>query len=76
MAKDMHTEREKMLESSKQIPTLTKAAQNFPKGIQIAKRRFKFSSLTQTCTTLCNPMKRSTPGLPVQLPEFTKTHVH
>ena len=35
-------------------------------------------SVTQSCPTLCNPMKRSTPGLPVrhQLPEFTETHVH
>ena len=30
------------------------------------------------CLTLCNPMNRSTPGLPVhhQLLEFTQTHVH
>ena len=30
------------------------------------------------CPTLCDPMNRSTPGLPVhhQLPEFTHTHVH
>ena len=36
------------------------------------------SSVTQLCPTLCNPMNRSTPGLPVhhQLPEFTETHVH
>ena len=35
-------------------------------------------SVTQSCPTLCDPMNRSTPGLPVhhQLPEFTKTHVH
>ena len=33
---------------------------------------------TQLCLTLCHPMNRSTPGLPVphQLPEFTQTHVH
>ena len=39
---------------------------------------FQFSSVTQSCPTLCNPMNRSTPGLPVhhQLPEFTHTHVH
>ena len=39
---------------------------------------FQFSSVTQSCPTLCNPMNRSTPGLPVhhQLPEFTQTHVH
>ena len=38
----------------------------------------QFSSVTQLCPTLCNPMNRSTPGLPVhhQLPEFTQTHVH
>ena len=37
-----------------------------------------FSSVTQSYQTLCNPMDRSTPGLPVyhQLPEFTKTPVH
>ena len=38
----------------------------------------KFSSVTQSCPTLCDPMNRSTPGLPVhhQLLEFTQTHVH
>ena len=37
-----------------------------------------FSSVTQSCPTLCDPMNCSTPGLPVhhQLPEFTQTHVH
>ena len=36
------------------------------------------SSVAQLCPTLCDPMNRSTPGLPVhhQLPEFTQTHVH
>ena len=38
----------------------------------------QFSSITQSCPTLCDPMNQSTPGLPVhhQLPEFTQTHVH
>ena len=38
----------------------------------------QFSSVTQSCLTLCNPMNHSTPGLPVhhQLLEFTQTHVH
>ena len=38
----------------------------------------QFSSVTQSCPTLCDPMNRSMPGLPVhhQLPEFTQTHVH
>ena len=37
-----------------------------------------FSSIAQLCPTLCDPMNRSTPGLPVHLhlPEFTQTHVH
>ena len=39
---------------------------------------FQLSSVAQSCPTLCDPMNRSTPGLPVhhQLPEFTQTHVH
>ena len=39
---------------------------------------YTISSVAQSCLTLCNPMNRSTPGLPVhhQLPEFTQTHVH
>ena len=38
----------------------------------------QFSSVAQSCPTLCNPMNCSTPGLPVhhQLPEFTQTHIH
>ena len=38
----------------------------------------QFSSVAQSCPTLCDPMNRSTPGLPVhhQLPEFTQTHAH
>ena len=35
-------------------------------------------SVAQSCPTLCDPVNRSMPGLPVhhQLPEFTQTHVH
>ena len=38
----------------------------------------QFSSVAQSCPTLCDPMNRSTPGLPVHhhLPEFTQTRVH
>ena len=38
----------------------------------------QFSSVAQSCPTLCDPVNRSMPGLPVhhQLPEFTQTHVH
>ena len=44
-------------------------------------RRFssvQFSSVAQSCPTLCDPMNRSTPGFPAhhQLPELTQTHVH
>ena len=41
-------------------------------------RSDQIRSATQSCPTLCDPMNRSTPGLPVhhQLPEFTQTHVH
>ena len=37
----------------------------------------QFSSVAQSCLTLCDPMNRSTPGLPVhhQLPEFTQTYI-
>ena len=38
----------------------------------------QFSSVTQSCPTICEPMNCSTPGLPVhhQLLEFTQNHVH
>ena len=43
-----------------------------------SQRGAQFSSVTQSCPTLCDPMNRSTPGLPVHhhLPEFTQIHVH
>ena len=47
----------------------------YPPAINIP---VQFSSVAQLCLTLCDPMNRSTPGLPVhhQLPEFTQAHVH
>ena len=38
----------------------------------------QFSSVAQSCLTLCDPMDCSIPDLPVhhQLPEFTQTYVH
>ena len=41
-------------------------------------RSDQIRSVAQSCLTLCDPMNRSTPGLPVhhQLPEFTQTYVH
>ena len=46
-------------------------------GFTVQFSSLQFSSVTQPCPTLCNPMDRSTPGLPVhhQLPEFTQTQV-
>ena len=42
------------------------------------KTEVQFSSVAQRCPTLCDPMNRSMPGLPVhhQLPEFAQTHIH
>ena len=49
-----------------------------PLRTQLMDPSVQFSSFTQSCLTLCDPMNRSTPGLPVphQLPEFTQIHVH
>ena len=48
------------------------AAEDWPRAIS------SVQSIAQLCPTLCDPMNRSTPGLPVhhQLPESTQTHVH
>ena len=47
-----------------------KLVSHFPRFYSV-----QFSSVAQSCLTLCDPMNRSTPGLPVhhQLPEFTQT---
>ena len=44
-----------------------------PKNAQV-----QFSSVAQSCPTLCDPMNHNTPGLPVQqqLLESTQTHIH
>ena len=44
----------------------------------LRKNVIQFSSVAQSCPTLCDPMNCSTPGLPVhhQLPESTQAHVH
>ena len=49
----------------------------FLSSLQI-KTSDQIRSVAQSCPTLCDPMNRSTPGLPVhhQLPEFTQTHNH
>ena len=47
-------------------------------GYSLTLSSLQFSSVTQSCSTLCDPMDHSTPGLPVhhQLPELTQTPVH
>ena len=49
-----------------------------PVNISNGVPKFPFSSVTQSCLTLCNPMNHSMPSLPIYhlLPEFTQTHVH
>ena len=49
-----------------------------PDSVSFYSCSVQFSSVAQLCLTLCDPMNRSTPGLPVhhQLPKFTQTHVH
>ena len=48
-----------------------------PPTIERGLSNFQFSSVAQSCPTLCDPLNRSTPGLPIhhQLPEPTQTHV-
>ena len=51
--------------------------QTFRLFFKISLFQIQFSSVAQSYPTLCDPMNRSMPGLPVhhQLPEFTQTHV-
>ena len=57
---------------SQKKKSLTKVLQN------ISKSNNQFSSVAQSCTTLCSPMDCSMPGFPIhhQLPELAQTHVH
>ena len=47
-------------------------------NIHMPRNEAQFSSVTQSCPTLCDPVDFSTPDLPVhhQLPDFTQTHAH
>ena len=57
---------------------LLKMLSSEPSASQDSNIKDHFSSVTQSCPTLCDPMNCSTSGLPFhhQLPEFTQTHVH
>ena len=56
----------------------TDGQQTHEKMLNIAHYSVQFSTVAQSCPTLCDPMNLSMPGLLVhhQLPEFTQTHVH
>ena len=60
--------------------SLNSSTERLPTTVMLKKAfsSVQFSSVTQLCPTLCDPMNRSTPGLPVHhhLPEFTQIHVH
>ena len=60
------------------VSFLLKKKKTFNISFRIGFSSVQFSSVTQSCPTLCNPMNCSTPGLPVhhQLLEFTQTHAH
>ena len=51
-------------------------SESFHKPLILHQRAVQFSSVTQSCPTLCNSKNRSKPGLPVhhQLQKFTQTH--
>ena len=52
--------------------------QNRNRSRNLISRAIQFSSVTQSCLTLCDSMDCSMPGFPVhhQLPELSQTHVH
>ena len=58
--------------------TVTYISSLKPSSLLLVISSVQFSSVAQSCPTVCDPMNRSTPGLPVhhQLPEFTQTHVY
>ena len=60
-----------------EIKAVLRAGKNY-KTFTNTLREDQFSSVTQLCPPLCDPMDCSMPGLPVhhQLPESTQTHVH
>ena len=68
-----------MLTVHKQIYTHTdKTSESTQLKLLVNTHSVQFSSVAQSCLTLCDPMNHSTPGLPVhhKLPEFTQTHVY
>ena len=66
------------LEGEKHMGNYNGAECGIEEGKQIIIISDQITSVAQSCPTLCDPMNRSMPDLPVhhQLPEFTQTHVH
>ena len=58
--------------------SLGQAEENAEEKLNETFRSVHFSSVARSCPTLCDPMNRTTPGLPVHhhLPEFTHIQVH
>ena len=68
-----------MAESEEELKSLLMKMKGEGKGwLKTQFSSVQSSSVAQSCPTLCDPMNRSMPGLPVHhhLPEFTQTHVH
>ena len=82
MIKNLENKMEKMQESTnkdlEELRNIHTETNNTITEIKNTLSSVQFSSVTQSCPTLGNPMNCSTPGLPVhhQLLEFTQTHVH
>ena len=62
----------------KSVQPLCRTVRRFLNKLGIKVPSVQFSSVAQSCPTLCDLMNRSTPGLPVhhQLPESIQTHLH
>ena len=67
-----------MVESEEELKSLLMKVKEESEKVGLKLRSVQFSSVGQLCPTLCDPMNRSTPGLPVHhhLLEFTQAHVH
>ena len=57
---------------------ITQSEVSQEKKHQFSVSSVQFSSVAQSCLTLCDPMNSSTPGLPIHhhLAEFTQTQIH
>ena len=70
--------RDRVTKSRTRMQQLSMYTCTHPNYISDSNLTIQFSSVAQSCPTLCDPMNFSTPGLPVhhQLPESTQPHVH